>query len=99
MLCQLVCGSGRTHPKWSGSEVCIMYCGCGLVPKSGKVAECQKYACCWQLYFFDWDHVGILESCDGTTVYTVEGNSGDTVKQNRYSVNLPSVLGYGLVIY
>lgn len=55
--------------------------------------------------FFDWDHdgksdhVGIVESCDGTTVYTVEGNSGDMVKQNRYSVNSPSVLGYGLVIY
>ena len=25
------------------------------------------------------DHVGIVERCDGTTVYTIEGNSGDAV--------------------
>ncbi len=43
------------------------------------------------------DHVGIVESCDGTTVHTVEGNSGDRVKQNSYSINSPSILGYGLV--
>ena len=54
---------------------------------------------------FDWDHdgtcdhVGIVESCDGTTVHTIEGNSGDAVKQNNYTVNSQSILGYGLVAY
>lgn len=45
------------------------------------------------------DHVGIVESCDGTTVHTIEGNSGDAVKQNNYTVNSQSILGYGLVAY
>lgn len=55
------------------------------------------------IIFFDWDHdgasdhVGIVESCDGTTVYTIEGNSGDAVRQNSYGVNSQSILGYGLV--
>ena len=57
------------------------------------------------IIFFDWDHdgasdhVGIVESCDGTTVHTIEGNSGDAVKQNNYTVNSQSILGYGLVAY
>lgn len=57
------------------------------------------------IIFFDWDHdgasdhVGIVESCDGTTVHTIEGNSGDAVKQNNYTVNSQSILGYGLVVY
>ena len=57
------------------------------------------------IIFFDWnhdgasDHVGIVESCDGTTVHTIEGNSGDAVKQNSYTVNSRFILGYGLVAY
>ena len=57
------------------------------------------------IIFFDWDHdgasdhAGIVESCDGTTVHTIEGNSGDAVKQNNYTVNSQSILGYGLVAY
>lgn len=57
------------------------------------------------IIFFDWDHdgasdhVGIVESCDGTTVHTIEGNSGDAVKQNNYTVNSQSILGYGPVAY
>lgn len=57
------------------------------------------------IIFFDWDHdgasdhVGIVESCDGTMVHTIEGNSGDAVKQNNYTVNSQSILGYGLVAY
>lgn len=57
------------------------------------------------IIFFDWDHdgasdhVGIVESYDGTTVHTIEGNSGDAVKQNNYTVNSQSILGYGLVAY
>ena len=43
------------------------------------------------------DHVGIVESCDGTTVYTVEGNSGDAVKENSYTVHSASIMGYGIV--
>lgn len=55
--------------------------------------------------YFDWDHdgisdhVGIVESCDGTTVYTVEGNSGDAVEENSYIVQSASIMGYGILGY
>ena len=57
------------------------------------------------IIFFDWggdgvsDHVGIVESCDGSTVYTVEGNSGDACAKRTYSINSSSILGYGTPMY
>ena len=57
------------------------------------------------IVFFDWggdgvsDHVGIVESCDGTTVHTIEGNSGDACQRNNYSISSSSILGYGTPVY
>ncbi len=57
------------------------------------------------IIFFDWehdgtcDHVGIVERCDGTTVYTIEGNSGDAVKERSYAISSNSIMGYGMVDY
>lgn len=60
------------------------------------------------LIFFDWkydgqdglgDHVGIVVSCDGNTVFTVEGNSGDQVACRSYEVGDPEILGYGIPRY
>lgn len=57
------------------------------------------------IVFFDWDsdgtsdHVGIVESCDGSTVRTVEGNSSDSCRQRSYSVASSSILGYGTPMY
>lgn len=57
------------------------------------------------IIFFDWngdgttDHVGIVEKCENGTVYTVEGNSGDACKQNRYVVGSSSIYGYGVPKY
>ena len=55
------------------------------------------------IIFFDWDsdgfsdHVGIVEYCDGTYVYTIEGNtSGDMCKQNVYVVGEYDIAGYGV---
>lgn len=56
-------------------------------------------------HLFDWDHdgtcdhVGIVERCDGTTVYTVEGNSGDAVRERSYAIRSDSIMGYGMVVY
>lgn len=53
------------------------------------------------IVFFDWggdgtsDHVGIVESCDGSTVFTIEGNSGDACQRNSYGINSASIMGYG----
>ena len=64
------------------------------------------------LIFFDWDekgssgpqddvpdHVGIVERVENGVVYTVEGNSGDSCRQNSYSVGHYEVWGYATPIY
>lgn len=57
------------------------------------------------IIFFDWngdgtiDHVGIVEKCENGTVYTVEGNSGDTCRQRNYSIGDSVIYGYGLPAY
>lgn len=67
--------------------------GAGSMPSPGAII------------FFDWDHdgtcdhVGIVERCDGTTVYTVEGNSGDAVRERSYAIRSDSIMGYGMVVY
>lgn len=57
------------------------------------------------IIFFDWegdgvtDHVGIVERAENGTVYTVEGNSGDTCRQNRYAIGSSVIYGYGIPAY
>ena len=55
------------------------------------------------IIYFDWggdgvaDHVGIVEFCDGSTVYTIEGNANDACKQLSYAVGDRRILGYGIL--
>lgn len=55
------------------------------------------------IIFFDWggdgvsDHVGIVESCDGMTVRTIEGNTGDSCARRSYTLNSLSIQGYGIL--
>lgn len=54
---------------------------------------------------FDWnhngepDHIGIVESCDGKTVHTIEGNSGNRCRRGTYTRGSSSILGYGCPNY
>lgn len=83
-----ICTDGKNwfqnQGKWQGA---------GSMPSPGAIV------------FFDWehdgtcDHVGIVERCDGTTVYTIEGNSGDAVKERSYAISSNSIMGYGMVVY
>lgn len=63
-----------------------------------------------QIIFFDWDnkgssgpqdgqsdHVGIVEKCENGIVYTIEGNSGDSCRQNQYPEGHYEILGYGIL--
>ena len=43
------------------------------------------------------DHVGIVEKVVDGEIYTVEGNTGDAVKQNQYEVGAYVILGFGVV--
>ena len=53
------------------------------------------------IIYFDWggdgvaDHVGIVESCDGSIVYTIEGNANDAVERLSYSIGSIKIMGYG----
>ena len=62
--------------------------------------------------FFDWadssgrrdgkaDHVGLVIGSDGTSVYTIEGNSGvpGSCKIRHYALGNANILGYGLPNY
>lgn len=61
---------------------------------------------CGDIIFFDWeqdgsaDHVGIVQSVSGNTVYTIEGNTGGV---NGYTVmerdRNSSIFGYGVPNY
>ena len=58
-----------------------------------------------EIFFFDWgadgtrDHVGIVKKCDGRTVCTIEGNSGDACKRLSYVVGSSCIYGYGAPKY
>lgn len=66
-----------------------------VVPKPGWVV------------FYDWqddgtgnnkgwaDHVGIVESCDGTNIVIIEGNKGEAVSRRTLKVNAKYLRGYG----
>jgi len=57
------------------------------------------------IIFFDWDgngvgnHVGIVESVSGGTVYTIEGNSSDACRRRSYSIGSWNIMGYGVPNY
>ena len=61
------------------------------------------------IIFFDWnnkgssgpqdglsDHVGIVERVEDGIIYTIEGNSGDSCRENHYAVGHYEFLGYGV---
>ena len=65
-----------------------------------------------QIIFFDWDnkgssgpqdgqsdHVGIVEKVENGIIYAVEGNSGDSCRENHYAVGYYEILGYGVPAY
>lgn len=59
------------------------------------------------IIYFDYngngtpDHTGIVEGCDGSTVTTIEGNTGSPaqVKRKHYSVGYSGIYGYGVPAY
>lgn len=55
------------------------------------------------IIFFDWEpdgrpnHVGIVTKVANGYVYTVEGNSGDAVREKSYSADSKCIFGFGIV--
>ncbi len=58
------------------------------------------------IIFFQWygsdssiaDHVGIVERVENGRIYTIEGNSGDQVRQNSYPIGYGEIKGYGVPV-
>ena len=69
-----------SHNQWLGRE---------YVPLTGD------------LIFFDWngdnrcDHVGIVEYCENSIVFTIEGNTADSCDRRQYAATNPIIVGYG----
>ena len=59
------------------------------------------------IIMFDWiiegiqdgleDHIGVVEYVEDGWIHTIEGNSGDAVKRQRYRMDSQEIYGYGIV--
>ena len=87
----------------SGAMPKFSYCPTGVewFRSRGQWLDRSSIPPAGSVIFFDWggdgvaDHVGIVESCDGSTVYTIEGNANNACKQLSYAVGDRRILGYG----
>ena len=95
-------------PKFSGCQ----YGGVTWFKDKNQWQERGYQARSGDIIFFDWDnkgssgpqdgqsdHTGIVQKVENGIVYTVEGNSGDSCRVNRYSVGHYEILGYGVPNY
>lgn len=73
--------------------------GSGYVPKAGDIIYFDYNDPQYGKSYTDSDHVGIVQSSDGQYVYTIEGNSGDAVRQNTYSLGYADIKGYATPLY
>jgi len=69
------------------------YASVNLYKKAGRWT--QNAARGHQIFFGGSGHTGIVEKVYGGVVFTIEGNKGDEVRKCSYSVNSPSIIGYG----
>ena len=89
----------------SGAMPKFSYCPTGVewFRSRGQWLDRNSIPPAGSVIFFDWggdgvaDHVGIVESCDGTTIYTIEGNANNACKNNQYNGNSSVILGYGVL--
>ena len=89
----------------SGALPKFSYCPTGVewFRSRGQWLDRNSIPPAGSVIFFDWggdgvaDHVGIVESCDGNIVYTIEGNANNACKQLSYAVGDRRITGYGTV--
>lgn len=79
--------------------------GAAWFSRRGQFQDSSYVPASGNIIFFDWqgngdvDHVGIVESVVNGTVYTIEGNSGDTCRRNSYPIGYYEIYGYGIPAY
>ena len=69
------------------------YNSVALYKKAGRWAKTPSRGD--QIFFGGSGHTGIVTSVESGTVHTTEGNKNDEVRRGSYSVNSPSIIGYG----
>lgn len=106
--CANQCGyiDAGTFPKFSG---CIN--GMNWFKERDQWASNSIIPTPGMIIFFDWedeedggldglpDHVGIVEKVENGRVYTIEGNTADSVRERSYLVGYVEILGYGVPVY
>lgn len=80
------CSSGMS---WFQSRGLFRYKG-QYTPKHGDIVYFKSCGA---------SHVGIVVSCSNGTVYTIEGNSNNAVKQRNYPLTKDTITGYGTPSY
>ena len=83
-----------------------------LFKKLGAWKESDSYVPSpGDIIFYDWDdigsgdntgwpdHVGIVESCDGTVIVVIEGNKNESVSRRTLKVNGTYIRGFGVPKY
>jgi signal peptidase I len=68
--------------------------GGSYIPKKGDVIFFSD-----KFTLSDSTHVGIVTNTDASYIYTIEGNSGDMVREKKYALNSKYILGYGVIPY
>lgn len=86
LLCQ------PDHSLGAGCEYSYNY-----FKQNGQTGSSPKLGA--QIFFGDLDHTGIVVDFNDEYVWTVEGNSGNEVKKNRYSRDNSWIYGYGYPKY
>lgn len=66
----------------------------GYIPKAGDVIIFH-----WKGKKTPYNHTGIVVSCDGSTVYTIEGNTSNQIHPRTYPIGSASIVGYGTPNY
>lgn len=87
---------------WFQKKGLFQHRSSGYIPRSGDVIFfdfSSRNGSGMNAYGYGADHVGYVESCDGTTVYTIEGNTSNSVARRRYNINKASIVGYGTPVY
>ena len=69
------------------------YASVNLYKKAGRWSKTAHRGD--QIFFGGSGHTGLVESVNGGTVHTIEGNKGDEVRRCSYSTSSPSIIGYG----
>ncbi len=100
---EIGCGNWTNQLRYFGMYKYSAYHGGNYIPQYGDLIFFS-----WSSLTYDEDHVGMVIYCDGSTVWTVEGNTSDQeglvdngggVYVKSYDIDYECISGYGVLPY